>query len=750
MSSVPQALGRSQVATADLQLDRRATFARLPSIFSGSRQKRGETDLKNVATRSGEYGMQLRRLETMRLENAKATAADAADAKLKKTIMASGGGSKRGLAVPLATSPSGKGDLIVKEDQEVGQVTGRVYWRYLQVYGVIAFVGLLIFWSSEQAVRVLTNWYLTRWTSAELHAQAAKASGQPFEFKRMDYIGGYLGLALGFTLLTATRSFMNLVSALRASRLVHLYSLSTLVRAPVTFFDTTPVGRILNRFSKDTDDVDFLLSMSMSEFGNCIMQLLSTLIFLAVIQPIILAGVVPLMVVYYFLQRYYRRSYIEMQRVDSVSRSPIYAHFSESLSGVETIRAYRLADAFAASSDARVDANHRAYFTVRMANEWLSLRLDLIGACIVLLTAILAIVRRDTISASLAAMTLSEALDVTLFLKSAVTSGAMFETRFNSVERLAAYWDLPQEAPATKPDVEPEEEWPQEGALVYKDVWMRYRPELDPVLKGVSFTVNPGDKIGIVGRTGSGKSSLIVTLFRLVEPFKGQIILDNIDILTLGLDDVRGRIAAIPQDPVLFSGSVRSNLDPYSRHSDVELWDALTHVALKDVVAGLPEGLSARVAEGGENFSVGQRQLLCVARALLRNPRVLVADEATASVDSETDGLIQKTIRREFSHCTVLTIAHRINTVLDSTKVLVMEDGVVKEYDTVPTLMGRTQSTFRGMVMQATSEAQSMSRSASAASLKDAQEQQGDGVKGIKKDGLGTFVKRYKDKYDLE
>lgn len=375
-----------------------------------------------------------------------------------------------------------------------------------------------------------------------------KFAGLDSNFNRYTYVGGYVGLALGFVILTGLRSFINLLSALRASRIIHYKSLTTLVRAPVFFFDTTPVGRILNRFSKDTDEVDFLLSMSMTEFGNCIMQLLATLIFLAVVQPIILAGIVPLMGIYYLLQRFYRRSYIEMQRLDAVSRSPIYAHFSESLSGIDTIRAYRLADAFASTSDARVDANHRAYFTLRMANEWLAMRLDAIGAIIVFLTAVLAIVKRDTISASLAALTLSEALDVTLFLKAAVTSGAMFETRFNAVERLSAYWNLPQEASKdSDPDARPSEDWPFEGRIEYEDVWMRYRPELDPVLKGVTFTVSAGDKIGIVGRTGSGKSSLIVALFRLTEPYAGRIVLDGIDILTLGLDDVRSRIAAIPQ-----------------------------------------------------------------------------------------------------------------------------------------------------------------------------------------------------------
>jgi len=726
VTAIPGAMGRNGMNEA--RLDRGSTFARFPSMFT-RKNKNSESNLNGTLSngKSGTYGAQLERFETMRIENKKADAIAAASKKGVETVKKTEGG------------------LMMKEDQEVGQVTGDVYWKYIKTYGIISFFGLLFFWSCEQSVRILTNWYLSQWTTAEVEASIDPDA----EVDRWQFIGGYIGLALGFTLLTTLRALMNLLSALRASRLIHHRSLGTLVRAPVTFFDTTPVGRILNRFSKDTDDVDFLLSMSMSEFGNCIMQLLATLIFLSVVQPIILAGVAPLMVIYYIVQRYYRRSYIELQRLDSVSRSPIYAHFSESLSGVETIRAYRLTEAFASSSDARVDSNHRAFFTTRMANEWLSMRLDFIGACIVFLTAALAIIRRDLLTASLAALTMSEALDVTLFLKAAVTSGAMFESRFNSVERLAAYWTLPQEADAKKPDVEPKEDWPNEGALEFQGIWMRYRPELDPVLKGVSFEVSPGDKIGIVGRTGSGKSSLIVTLFRLVEPFEGKIVLDGIDILTLGLDDVRGRIAAIPQDPVLFSGSVRQNLDPYQRHSDSELWDALSHVALKDVISALPEGLSARVAEGGENFSLGQRQLLCVGRALLRNPRVLVADEATASVDSETDALIQRTIRREFKHCTVLTIAHRINTVLDSTKVLVMDDGLVKEFDEVPSLMGRKESTFRAMVVEAgLDESPAISRSPSAVSLNGNGSSPGDG-RGVMR-GLNTFVKKYQDDYGLK
>lgn len=701
LALAPGALGRN--AVQETTLERGGTFARLDSVAA-----QGKPGTKGQGLNGDDltYGKKLRRFETM------AKQLDESNGK-KKMV----GGMKRSKSQEDIVSK--KGSLIVKEDKEVGQVTGRIYWKYISAYGVISFLFLIALWSSEQAVRILTNWWLSQWTNAEVESQAAQRAGlSSDDFSRTYYIGIYLAFAFGYVLLTSTRATANLLSALRASRIIHLRALAAIIRAPVAFFDTTPIGRILNRFSKDTDDVDFLLSMSMSEFGNCIMQLLATLIFIAIIQPWILVGIAPLGIIYYFLQKYYRRSNIELQRLDAVSRSPIYAHFSESLAGVDTIRAYRLENDFALSSDKRVDDNHRAYFCVRMANEWLSGRLDIIGACVVFLTAILSIVRRDVITASLAALTLSEALDVTLFLKAAVTSGAMFENRFNSVERLVAYWELPQEAPAKLKDHTPPDDWPHDGRIEFKDVEMKYRPELDPVLKGVSFIVEPGDKVGIVGRTGSGKSSLIVALFRIVEPYAGSITLDSINLLTIGLEDVRSRIAAIPQDPVLFSGSVRTNLDPYNRHTDAELWESLGHVALKEVVSGLSEGLSSRVAEGGDNFSVGQRQLLCVARALLRRPRVLVADEATASVDSETDSLIQKTIRKQFKHCTVLTIAHRLNTVLDSTRVLVMEDGYVKEYDTVPKLMGRSTSTFRSMVMEAGLESPSVSRASSAADLK--------------------------------
>jgi len=622
-------------------------------------------------------------------------------------------------------TPEGDGDspqknknaaITVAEDRETGAVGAAVYAFYASRYGWPRVAAMAALWAGEQSSRVLTNWWLARWTAAEAGALRA---GTPSP--RTAYLGGYLGLSLAFVVLACVRAAVNLLSALRASRVIHAEALAAVVRSPVSFFDATPIGRALNRFSKDTDDMDYLLPQSLSEFGNCLAQLAATLIFISVVQPWFLAGVVPLMAAYFLAQRFYRRSYVELQRTDATTRSPVYAHFSETLTDVDTLRAYGRAGEASGRSAALVDANHRAFFALKSADQWLSLRLEVVGAGLVTLTAVLAIAGKGKLSPSLAALALSESLDVVGFLKYAVMSGAMFEARANAVERLRAYAHLPAEAAVeSAPGAAPPPDWPTAGALTFRDVVLRYRPGLDPALRGVSFALPPGCRAGVVGRTGSGKSSLIVALFRLVEPCGGRITVDGLDLSRLGLRDVRGRIAAIPQDPALFSGTVRSNLDPYGRHADADLWAALGTVGLRAIVAeaGAAEGVSdaggaaraaasntpvrsgldARVSEGGDNWSVGQRQLLCVARAVLRRPRLAVCDEATASVDGETDAAIQGALRAAFAGATTLTVAHRLNTILDSDRVLVMEGGRVAEDGTVPDLLRRVGGVFRGMV----------------------------------------------------
>jgi ABC-type multidrug transport system fused ATPase/permease subunit len=472
-------------------------------------------------------------------------------------------------------------------------------------------------------------------------------------------------------------------------------------RSPVLFFDQTPAGRLLNRFSKDADDMDSLLPQAINEFGNCLMTIVATLIFEAVVQPYFLVGAIPALALYYWVQRFYRASYVECQRTDAVTRSPIFSNLSQAVAGVDTIRADAAGPAaFAARSDALVDANNTAFFSVRSSEQWLSLRLEVLSACLVCLVAALATATAGRIPPSLAALALSEALDLTGFLKYWVNAAAGLENRLNSVERLRAVTVLPPEAADERGGdaALAAAGWPTRGALEFSDVWLTYRVGLDPALRGVTFDVPAGAKVGVCGRTGSGKSSLVVALYRLTEPSSGRVAVDGVDLASVGLATLRQRLGCIPQDPILFSGTVRYNLDPYDAHDDAAVWAALEVVSLKDVVREGPLGLSEKVVEGGDNWSVGQRQLLCVARAVLRGSKLLVADEATASVDAESDAAIQRALRVAFAGATVLTVAHRVSTILDSDLIIVMDAGVVGEVGSVDELLGREGGAFRALV----------------------------------------------------
>ena len=593
-----------------------------------------------------------------------------------------------------ATTPTKPSTLVAAETRASGAVDAAIYAFYASAYGWVAFAALFCLWAAEQSARVLTNWWLSRWTAAEA---IASNGGPPVD--RTLKLGVYFGLSAAFVCITGTRAASNLLSALRASFKIHAVALTAVTRAPVSFFDATPAGRTLNRFSKDLDDIDQLIPQSLNDVGNTAMTLLSALIFESIIQPYFLAGAIPILIAYYFICRFFRATYVELQRNDAVSRSPIFAHLSESVAGQDTLRAAAAQPAYAAASASLVDDNNRAYYSVRTADMWLSLRLECVGASLVCLVAVLVISTRGRLSPSLAALALSEATDMVGFLKYFIVFWAQLESRFNSVERLRELARLPSEAPLTTPaDAALPAGWPVRGSVEFDNVWLTYRPGLDPALRGVSLSVPAGAKVGICGRTGSGKSSLVVALYRLTEPSRGRVLVDGIDVSTLGLSILRSRLATIPQDPVLFAGSVRQNLDPYNQHDDAALWSALDVVALKSLVAEAPLGLSERIVEGGENWSVGQRQLLCVARAVLRSATLVVCDEATSSVDAEADALIQKALRTAFADATVLTVAHRVATILDSSSVLVMDGGRVGEYGPVGELLEREGGLFRALV----------------------------------------------------
>lgn len=478
---------------------------------------------------------------------------------------------------------------------------------------------------------------------------------------------------------------------------LHNNLFNAVIRAPMWFFDTTPLGRIINRFSKDVDQVDNLLHMSMDQTINFTLNLIASIILIAVVIPIILALVAPLLVVYIFLQKFYRNTSRELQRLESISRSPIFAQFSETLTGASSIRAYACKDRMIYMNERLLNNNLKAFFTLQAMNQWLGVRLDLLGNIIVFGTAIFVILFRNSITPAEVGLALAYALQLTNFLNKCTLTSADFETKMNSVERILHSTGGPQEPP-TIPGLD-NPQWPTTGDIEFNDYKMRYREGLDLVLRGITCNIASNEKIGIVGRTGAGKSSIVLALFRLVEAAEGNIKLDHTDISTVGLNTLRSRIAIIPQDPVLFSGTLRDNLDPFCTMHDDEIWRVLDHIQLKDA-AEKAGGLQSTVAENGENWSVGQRQLICLCRALLRKPKILVLDEATASVDSFTDALIQKTIRTEFSNATILTIAHRLNTIMDSNRIVVMDRGVIAEFDTPAHLMDNPSSHLNWLVDQ--------------------------------------------------
>ncbi|VDK42673.1 unnamed protein product [Taenia asiatica] len=387
----------------------------------------------------------------------------------------------------------------------------------------------------------------------------------------------------------------------------------------------------------------------------------------------------------------------QLKRLDSVSKSPIFSHFAETLLGVDTIRAYGLCDLFVNSSDTRVDANNRALFGTLITNRWLSMVLETVGNLMTLSVSVAFVATRDALAAGFAGLVISYTLNVTQGLSWFVRMATEFETNVVSVERIREYSKLTIEVPAKQPPAQ----WPQ-GEIEFVNYSTRYRDDLDLVLRSLSFTIMPGEKIGIVGRTGSGKSSLVLALFRIIEAAEGEIRLDGHNIAEIGLHDLRGRITLIPQDPVLFSGTLRFNLDPFNTHSDDTIWAALALANLRSFVEQVsPDGLKMTIAEGGNNLSVGQRQLVCLARALLRQSRVLVLDEATAAVDPQTDQLIQHTVRNEFTSSTVLTIAHRLDTIIDYDRIMVLDAGRLIEMGTPKELAGRSGSLFRGMLLEA-------------------------------------------------
>ncbi|XP_034235576.1 multidrug resistance-associated protein 1-like isoform X2 [Thrips palmi] len=601
--------------------------------------------------------------------------------------------------VEVRNAPKQGERLTEAEVAETGSVSLKVYSHYCRAGGLWLCFATMLFNALYQACAVGTNVWLTQWSAD--HETAQKLNTTMSHQQRDLYLGIYGLFGFGQALTLFISDVAPRLGAWYAAKVMHDVMLHGVVRAPLSFHDVTPQGRILSRFSKDVDVMDNLLPQQIADTLWCMFEVCSTLVVISVSMPIFMTVIIPIAILYYFIQRFYVATSRQLKRLESVTRSPIYSHFGESVTGAATIRAYNVKERFIRDSEIRVDINQSCFYPSIIAARWLSVRLETVGNLIIFFAALFAVMSKDTVGAGLVGLSISYALQVTSVLNLMVRLSSEVESNIVAVERLKEYGNTPEEAAWTLPDKTVAPSWPEKGAVNFIDYKVRYREGLDLVLKGLSFGVSGGQKVGIVGRTGAGKSSLTLALFRIVEAADGKIIIDDVDISTLGLHELRSRITIIPQDPVLFSGSLRMNLDPFAKHSDAELWTALTDAHLKSYVEGEGEGLELEVTEGGENLSVGQRQLVCLARALLRRTRVLVMDEATAGVDLDTDDLIQSTIRTKFKDSTVLTIAHRLNTIVDSDMVLVLDQGKLLELDSPERLLNDKSTVFYSMAKDA-------------------------------------------------
>ncbi|KAF9104630.1 hypothetical protein BGX29_001523 [Mortierella sp. GBA35] len=581
-----------------------------------------------------------------------------------------------------------KKGLMSQEERSTGSVDGNIYKTYVEAAGGKSLVPLLLFLLIiTQVAKVGNDLWLSWWTSNRFNESQ--------KFYMILY--AVWGIAQG--VFQFINGFFFSIAGARAAKVLHQRALQNIFRAPTSFFDTTPLGRIINRFSKDVDATDNLLSEAYRMFTGTAAIVLSTFILISVIFPYFLIPLVPMLIFYYYAAVYYRSSSREIKRIDSILRSSLYAHFAETLSGLATIRAYREQKRFIGRNAYFIDLENRPYFISYSIQRWLGVRIETIANTLVFCTSLLGVCGRFDIDAATIGLVLSYSMSVTGTFNWCVRQFAEVENNMNAVERLYYYSEeLTVEADAVIPDNRPSDSWPSTGGISIRNLDMRYRPELPLVLRNLSLDIKGGEKIGVVGRTGAGKSSIMMALFRLVEPSAGTMEIDGVDICKIGLFDLRTRLAIIPQDPVLFSGTIRSNLDPFEKRTDQELWEVLERSDLKTYVTSCEGGLDSQVTEFGENLSVGQRQLLCLARAMLTRARVIIMDEATASVDVATDVMLQKAIRVDFAQSTVLTIAHRLNTVIDYSRVLVLDHGEIKEFDTPANLLSRPDSVFSSMV----------------------------------------------------
>nr|GMD06436.1 ABC transporter C family member 12-like isoform X1 [Ipomoea batatas] len=574
-------------------------------------------------------------------------------------------------ATSIAKRKEGKSILVKQEERETGVVNWNVLMRYTNALGGLWVVMVLFFfYTMTEVLRLLSSTWLSVWTEKSTSKDYVAAF----------YILIYALVSSTQVLVTLGNSFWLITSSLNAAKRLHDSMLHSILRAPMVFFHTNPIGRIINRFSKDLGDIDRNVASSVNTFLSQVWQLLSTFALIGAVSTISLWAIMPLMILFYAAYLYYQSTAREVKRLDSITRSPVYAQFGEALNGLSSIRAYKAYDRLASINGKSMDNNVRFTLVNISSNRWLGIRLETLGGIMVWFTATFAVMQNGRAEnkvafASTMGLLLSYSLNITTLLGNVFRQASRAENSLNAVERAGTYIDLTSEAPDIIESNRPPPGWPSSGLIKFEDVVLRYRSELPPVLHGLSFIISSSKKVGIVGRTGAGKSSMINALFRIVELEKGRILIDDYNIASLGLTDLRSALSLIPQTPVLFSGTLRFNLDPFNEHNDADLWEALERAHLKEVVRRNAFGLDAE--KGAENFSVGQRQLLSLARAhccggqrslfLMKQPQLLMLEP--------TRLYRKKLYEKNSSHALCLFIAHRLNTIIDTNCVLVLDAG---------------------------------------------------------------------------
>ncbi|KAI0085949.1 multidrug resistance-associated ABC transporter [Irpex rosettiformis] len=587
--------------------------------------------------------------------------------------------------------------LMQAEERVTGSVATRMYARYLHYAGGI-FWGPMIcaLLLLAQGAQVATNIFLGLWTSQRI---SGFSSGQ--------YMETYAGLGMATSIFLFTLSFSISITCLKASSALFKAALNAVIRSPVSFFDTTPLGRVISRLSRDQDTLDTEVAMTLNQMMQTLMIVLGTVFLVFYTFPYLGIIFVPLALLYYTAATYYRRSSVETKRLDSLMRSVRYAAYSETLTGLSTVRAYGMQNHFITRSETGFDLENRAYYMTISIQRWLGVRLDFLGNTLILGIALFGVGFRNTVDPSKIGVILSYTLTITQVFSELVSTYAQNEQNFNSVERVLHYTTLPSEGQAIISSDTPNS-WPEHSEIHFQDVELAYRKDLPLVLKRVTFKIAPGEKVAIVGRTGAGKSSLLQALFRIVDISTGSITIDGHNTATIGLHTLRSRMALVPQDSTLLHGTLRNNLDPQGNLTDAELISTLQRAwllpgngAQVDPTVEAKFTLDALVYDEGSNYSAGEKQLLALCRALGKRSRIIVLDEATSSVDVETDAKIQKTIHSEFASSTLLCIAHRLHTIVNYDRVLVMDAGKVAEFDTPLVLFDQEQSILRSLCNEA-------------------------------------------------